>query len=383
MRGRDRRTFLIGGLAAFGLGRRGGAGESPPVGRAPRSLAPTAAQVTAVAFRDDGTGGRLAVGGDDGRVRLIDFATGRELATFAGGAGGIRALAFEPAGRRIVAGADGPAVEVEPGIGRRFEVEGGVVFLWDPDAPRPASRIACEAPPAAVAFGPGPGRVSAVDERFALRSWREAGADESSPLRPREAAEMAGPEAEGRTAFAPGAGRAASVAAVRYDDEAGPAPEDRLVLWDAATRRVRSVPTGGRDDAIRAVALTPDGRGVACASKDGRLTLRDFATGAVRAEARADGLGRPGLVAVLDPGAGRPPTIVAAADGRVALWRPDLPGGPRVVAVPAGTPRAVALRDGTLRGVSGGFEAMRGPAPGGLPPHAPLVLWEVVAAVAS
>ena len=61
----------------------------------------------------------LAIGGDDGDIRLIDFNTGRELATLTGHDAPVISLAISPDGKSIASGS-------EDGLVRMFNVPDAV-----------------------------------------------------------------------------------------------------------------------------------------------------------------------------------------------------------------------------------------------------------------
>jgi WD40 repeat protein len=77
--------------------------------------------VTALCYSPDGR--RLALGGEDGTVRVHDTATGRELMRRNGGQGAIAAVAFSPDGRLLASG----------GLD-------GLVLVWQAPAPPPRQK---------------------------------------------------------------------------------------------------------------------------------------------------------------------------------------------------------------------------------------------------
>jgi WD40 repeat protein len=227
-------------------------------------------------------GSVLASGGRDGRVRLWDARTGRELRTLEGHEGDVNMVAFSPDGARLASAGDDRTVRVwdlrkgqlqfaltgHPGRvysvlftgdGRRLitKAHGRGIHLWDARTGRPEGALPGE-DAGSMALSPAGDRLAVACRDSPLRFFDLAG-QTSAPgwdLRHR-----------GRVddlAFSPDGSVLAS--AGRQDN----------------TGRLWSVPTGaelavlrGHLHAVHAIAFSPDAQLVATASRDTTVRLWD------------------------------------------------------------------------------------------------------------
>lgn len=130
-------------------------------------------QVRALAASPDGQ--RLAVGGTDGGVRLLDPVTGSQLALLAGHTGTVDCLAFAPDGARLAsAGAD------------------QTIRLWDPIAGKETAALIGHAKPVfALAYQPDGLRLASASEDRTVRLWDTRTGTEAIILRRHDGAVMA------------------------------------------------------------------------------------------------------------------------------------------------------------------------------------------------
>lgn len=168
-------------------------------------LAAAESPQTAIATTADGT--KLATGGEDGRIRLVDLSSGEETAVLDGHTAAVTALCFTPDGARLVSSSDDQTVrtwnvadaEVAethelPAPARDVVVTGddaavvaacadGVIRILGgaEDAPREISGH--EGPVHAVAILPGDeGRILTGGEDGTLRLWNLASGEELKKL---------------------------------------------------------------------------------------------------------------------------------------------------------------------------------------------------------
>jgi hypothetical protein len=261
-------------------------------------------------------GQRLAVGGDQGSVRVWDVVTGVLVRSFEGPSGWVRSVAWRPDGRVLAAGDDT-----------------GTVFLWDTATGRERGRLTGH-----------PGRVRSVAWSPDGRLLASAGGHGAGTVRVWDAA-------TGASLATPGAGerRALAVAwrpdgrwlAVGYDDGA-------VQLVDVFDWKAPELTALDRRGWVRSVAWSPDGGLLVTAAEDG-VQVNDFSawyresgepewfTLGVEPRPLPGAPDTAAYAAACDPGG----TILAAGyeDGSVWLW--DLAGGEAARLEPAAIPVAV------------------------------------------
>jgi RNA polymerase sigma factor (sigma-70 family) len=197
--------------------------------------------IAALAFSPDG---KTLAGGcwGDGRVRLFEVATGKELKVFPKVGADVVSLAFAPDGKTLA-------------------VAGENVYLYDPATGKERLRIERRA--LGLAFDPD-GSVLTGAVSGAIYRWDAAGGRQLAPSAGQDnAVEQIVVAADGRSLFTTD-------------------PDGDLYLWDTAGGKSPRRVAGGID---LGVAATPDGRFLAWAGKEAgggrRLSLYDVAGGRV------------------------------------------------------------------------------------------------------
>jgi WD40 repeat protein len=205
-----------------------------------RSPHPQTGTTNGVAWTPDGKA--IAIARDDGRVRVVDPATGTKLATFAGHHGPALAAAFSPDGRSVVVGsADGTAV------------------VWDVATIRLLGRpLAAGGPVYGVAFSPNGKTLAVADTGGTLTLYDVA---TQRPLYTYKANQSLI-----RVAFSPN-GETLAVAS-----------ENGALLIDAATGRPLGEPLAGHSATVDDVVFSGNGSTLATASLDGTIILYDVAS---------------------------------------------------------------------------------------------------------
>lgn len=351
-----------------------------------RSLALPRGALLSCAVSPDGT--RLAAGGDDGRIRLWDAGSGRELAVLVGHASWVRRIAFFPDGRRLVSA----------GLDRRLR-------LWDLDSATAIGALGGHTDGLTdCAVAPDGATLVSASLDGSLRLWDAADGRCLATL-----ARAWDEERGGWLVSRAGAGHWAAVSGCALSADgrwlASSSADQTVVLWSLAERRVRHVLAGhgaavngcafspdgtllasaGGDGTLRLwrtddgaalhtlqdrgtawsrCAFTPDGRSVLGAAADGRLLRWDVASGA----ATHGYVGHTGAVNDLAVSADGRHLVSAADDGSLRLWQLDLPadaspGAPRrtpgsAFAAAAGL-LVVARPDGALVMCDGAETALR------------------------
>jgi RNA polymerase sigma factor (sigma-70 family) len=240
--------------------------------------------VSALAFTPDGNTLLARDGGGDGRVRLWDVATGKEVRALAGHHGGVYALAVAPGGKTLASGGDDHVLRLwdlasgkelrrlgPPGVYASrlaFRRDGKVLFAvagqnalraWDTASGQEIlTGVGHRAAITAVSFTPDGRRVATVGED--LRLWEATTGKE-------------------RAHFLDGGGRMAATFSPDGRLVAGSRDGKTVGIWDAATgRELHRLEIGG--GGLSTVALTADGRRVAWTDGDSRtLRVADTATG--------------------------------------------------------------------------------------------------------
>jgi WD40 repeat protein len=285
---------------------------------------PHAGAVWAAAGTPDGR--RWVTAGSDGKVHFLDAATGAVVRTYRGYRLWSPAVAFSAGGEEAVSvGRDG-------------------VQVWRVDDPQskrtltgPVGRTTC------VAFS-GNGRLVAAG------GWEGAAVWEAATGRP----------------CAPGKGPTGRVYNLAFTPDAGTLAlacgREGLLLWDLHTGRLRPLVNPGVPG-VGGVALSPDGRQVACCGLDQTIRVLDAETGRQSLPAVE------GNLACFSPDGAR--LASAAADRVVALW--DAHTGARLATLRGHREPVQDLAfgpDGRLVSVSGrgaagpGGASVHGPTPG-------------------
>jgi WD40 repeat protein len=267
---------------------------------------------TALAFSPDG--GLAAAVVLDGRIEVLDLASGRTLKVLSGHAGEVRALACAPGGALLASGGEDRTVRlwaVPSGrLLRTLRGHGAAIsaLAFTADGRRLASATGSRA----RLREPGEVKVWDVAGGKAVRTFR-------APKRPVLA-----------VAISPDG---ALLAAGDGDNTTG-----AVRLWDVKTGASRRVLSGPRG-AVSALALTADGKAVAAGAWDGAVRVWDVRTGDLRRTLR----GGPGAVNGLAFAAGGQVLLSGGKDGVLRRW--DLAGGGRPHALPwqGGPIRALAV----------------------------------------
>jgi hypothetical protein len=219
--------------------------EAPPNTAPLAVLEGNAGPVWTLAFTPDGK--TMAVGADDGSVKIWDVARREVRLTLPAHKGPVWSVAFAPDGTLATAGEDGS------------------VRLWAPNTFEESKLIVHPKAVRAVAFAPD-GRTLAIGGRDgAIRLWdMTAGQDVTAQFRGHEGVVMA-------LAFSPDGRTLAS------------ASGDKTVrLWDVASGREK-VTLRGHSGGVYAVAFAPGGRSVLTGGWDRTARLWDASTGSQRA----------------------------------------------------------------------------------------------------
>jgi WD40 repeat protein len=338
-------------------------------------------QVTALAFTPEG---KLLISSAFGdRIRIWDTATGAQKGAFGEHWGEVMALAVSADGKRLFAGGRGPgdsvrvwdlasgAVVISAATGRQgvnglalspdglvFATAGedGVVSLWTMDGILKPAETALTGPAATcVAFSPDGELLACGDRDGNVQVW-EVGTDKQPLVIKAHSHEVQS------LAFTP-AGKALASGGTRFE-MMGPG-EGRSVgevrLWDPGTgRKVVECRTSGDEPAVSGVAVSPNGRILACVGTGSAVTLWDPAAGRRTRllQAQQDTMWSPGAIAFSPDGkllATSGPGVAArlwnVATGKLALEDPECHVGyvHGVAVSPDGGVISSCSSDGTVR----------------------------------
>jgi WD40 repeat protein/tRNA A-37 threonylcarbamoyl transferase component Bud32 len=285
-------------------------GELPVVLRHDRD------EVLCVALSPDGA--LAATGGKGGAVRVWDAATGLERLSLASQAGPVMAVAFHPAGGRLIA------------------ASGNTARLWDVATGQPRGELTGHANQITCLACAADGRIATGGRDGKAVVWNAAGEKELLSFQKHTEAILC-------IAFSPDGQRVAS------------GGEDRGTrLWDARTgRELLALP--GHGASVTAVAFDPTGERIATASMDRTVKLRNSSNGAGEIT-----LPHPGPVygvtfsrdgqRVITVGEARVVRVWDAATGLELLSLPGHAAAVQAVAISGdGVRLATASRDGTAR----------------------------------
>src|SRR5262245_1175769 len=237
--------------------------------------------VLAVAFSPDGK--HLATGAADGKLRLWDLASGRELASFSGHSKLIRSIAFSPDGSRIASASEDHTVrmwDIATGQGLltlnghtdqvcsvAFSPDGKTlasgsfdhtVKLWDTMTGREFMTLKGHANWVwAIAFSPDGRNLASASEDRTIKLWNIGDGMEIRTLKGHTASVYT-------VAFSPDG---AKLATGGYDRTAK--------LWEVATGRELAT-LGGHNLDVMSVVFSPDGGKLATGSFDRTVKLWDL-----------------------------------------------------------------------------------------------------------
>jgi hypothetical protein len=279
-------AFLtVGLLAGLFFGHRGNTPSSVLPGAAPAasSAAPTAVLsasaggVWAVSF--DPTDGTVAMGSEDGSVRLWDLPTRSVKSTLAAHRGTVWTARFSSEGKLLATAGDD-----------------GLIKLWNPPQSEPVQTLEHTNAVRGLAFAPDGKTLFAGDRGGLLRAWS---LETGKPL-----VETQQPGAVHAVALSPDGETLAT------------AGSDKVVrLWNAKSL-TQKLPLDGHGGPVYGLAFHPDGRRLASVGWDKTVRIWDAAGGAL-VKSWEGHAGDVWSVAYSPDGA---KLITAGTDGAVKLW---------------------------------------------------------------
>jgi len=242
-------------------------------------------EVYDVAFTPDGK--RVTSASGDGKIKIWDSTTGRELTTLEGHEGPVMALAVSPDGSQIASAGDGGAVKIwdvmsgeaifemrghsdaidclafSPNGNRIASASGDkTIKLWDAQSGKEIRTIIGHAGAVlGVAFSPDGKRLASCShDDKTVRIWDSLSGKQIKIVRQDRANSR-------RLAFSPDGTRLATISYSRFS------------LWDTNTWQLVAENRLAHDRIIRCVAFSPDGIRFATANDDATVKIWETTTG--------------------------------------------------------------------------------------------------------